>query len=685
MSMNGYKSLIFAVAALSVMTVSARNVSPDEALARINAQQENVVRSRAQASSNKDVKLTLKASYASAGIVDSEAAVYIFSPADNSSFVIAPADDAFPAVIGYGESSFDPSDMPPSMRYALDIMTRNIEASHSVTDDGESEALYAESWTAVPALIECRWNQHNPFNRYSPGASESASKPGLSGCVPTALAQVMYYHRWPQSSCSGKKTYTYRRPDGTTNTLSFDYDSYIIPWDKILPTYEEGKYTEEEADAVAKLVYACGVAVEAVYGDEETGAVFKKCVPALGEYFGFSKTMKMTYRNYVSEREFEELIYKSLANNMPVLFSGTNEAGGHTFVCDGYESDGFFHINWGWGDNCDGYYLLYLLNPDNKAFGQSGFNDSQNIITGVRPAAPGETDDYEPGYVSFNGDLVYDIFAEDQIETFQVVKDGAHDAFNNLTPFAIKAALALILVDENGVEKQLVDDIYTELLSGYGWPSFGYDGFGDEAPGTYKVYTAYKLEGATEAKRMFCANGYRDHIIITVDQNGNVTSRYPDSSETEYPDLIASSFDKDGDVYPNTPKVYDMSFTNESSEKDYYGKISFIVEDEHGNIVFIDKFRKDIPAGARIEISKEYAFDLTPGSYSVRFENVAGKAISGTFPLVIVEDPSSGVNSIESDTNTEPVYYNLQGIRVEKPTRGIYLMRSGNTVTKVVR
>lgn len=432
--------LLLGLAGLLTVPASAKTVSPDEALGRVQTATEvsgKLKAARSQMRLAEQVRVDATA----------QPSVYVFAPERGNGYIVTPADDAFPAVLGYSENgSFDPNDNNPGLRWLLDTYARNINAivSGDVPDEtgdvADATPAYSESWTAIEPLVKSKWNQTAPYNNLVPTITATGTTHAYSGCVPTALSQIMYYHKYPAVG-TGTHSYTYTRTDGSTNTLSIDFSEYPFEWDKMLDTYTTGNYTDEQAEAVAKLMYACGVAVEASYENGGTGAQTIKDITALTEYFGYSKSMRFTYRDYTaSEREFEEIVYNSLAQKLPVIYSGASDSGGHSFICDGYDKDGYFHINWGWAGSSDGYFLLFMLNPSDQGAGGSGagYNDRQLVITGIRPAVEGETAKLQDPYLYYKGDFTFGTYEKPGKTTkencFNVVNNGECQGFYNVGP-----------------------------------------------------------------------------------------------------------------------------------------------------------------------------------------------------------------------------------------------------------
>ena len=152
--------------------------------------------------------------------------------------------------------------------------------------------------------------------------------------------------------------------------------------------------TEQQQEAVARLMVAAGHSVEMGYSPEASGATSIRIGRALGLYFRYDKSLRYLQRDYYPLDEWEEIIYTSLLNDGPVIYDGQANIGGHSFVCDGYSADGYFHFNWGWGGMSDGYFLLDALDPINQGIGgaDSGFNYMQDIIVGIRPDRSGDSE-----------------------------------------------------------------------------------------------------------------------------------------------------------------------------------------------------------------------------------------------------------------------------------------------------
>ena len=201
-----------------------------------------------------------------------------------------------------------------------------------------------------------------------------------TGCVATAMAQVMKYFNWPEKGAgTGKAT------DSSGKSYAMDL-GVTFSWNDMKAQYNEGNYTSPQASAVALLMKACGYAVGMKYGPSESGAGSVAIPSALVDNFGYDGGVRLCMRAYYGREEWEGMIYDNLAHVGPVLYTGTtNLGGGHAFVCDGYSTDGYFHFNWGWSGMYDGYYLLTALNPEGEGTGgfAGGYNIGQEVVLGI--------------------------------------------------------------------------------------------------------------------------------------------------------------------------------------------------------------------------------------------------------------------------------------------------------------
>lgn len=304
-----------------------------------------------------------------------DAAFYIFNMGGSKDgFVIVSGDDRMEPVFGYStNSSYDATNVPDGLKWMLDTYSKCIESLNGSTTKRTAPQTRA-SYTAIEPLIQTQWNQYWPYNLQCP---QKDGEYPPTGCVATAMAQILYYYTnnyWTISS-EAIPSYTF---NGTTYEA---LEATTFDWSSMKTTYSWDDSDESAQAAVAKLMKYCGYAAEMQYGYGGEGSAAYTPDKQFYKYFGFSKKIKKAYRdNYTTAEEWNELIYNELKESRPVLYSGqTSYNSGHQFICDGYDGNGYFHINWGWGGWTDGYYLLSDLTPSDRESG-NGYNTGQDIV-----------------------------------------------------------------------------------------------------------------------------------------------------------------------------------------------------------------------------------------------------------------------------------------------------------------
>lgn len=354
-------------------TISAAPIGPEDALSR-------ALQSLSQYSTRGQSRYELVKTERYNG----KDAVYVFSNKVEEGFIIAPAIDNCAPVLGYGDSNiFDKNGDPaPGMAYWINELGRQIEYASKAKSNQGSMKISRPQRESIPVLCSTLWNQGAPYNNNCPVVKNETC---VTGCVATAMSQVMKYHNWPES---GVGIVSYKGPG--YKTLKMNYSKTIFEWDKMLDTYNSSS-PEDACEAVATIMQAAGYSVEMDYSPDGSGASSAAIAPALGTYFKYDKSLKYLLRDYYSLNEWEEIIYNSLKTYGPVIYNGQAGIGGHSFVCDGYASDGYFHFNWGWGGLSDGYFLLDALDPSVQGIGgaDGGFDYLQDIIVDIRPETDG--------------------------------------------------------------------------------------------------------------------------------------------------------------------------------------------------------------------------------------------------------------------------------------------------------
>lgn len=333
---------------------------------------------------------------------------YFVFNAGKAGFVMVSADDQVIPVFGYStEGAYAANNVPPAavgyFKHYADEIQYAIEHNIAASDETAAEwkmllsgkASGAQKTTAVTPLVTTKWNQDPYYNALCP---TQGSQNAVTGCVATAMAQVMKFWNFPIKG-TGTKTYT---PSGfATQTANFAATTYN--W-TAMPAQLTSTSSSTAVSAVATLMLHAGISVEMMYGLNSSGAyVSNSSSPvsaenALKQYFGYSSTLTSIYRSNIGSA-WVQTIKDELDNGQPVMYAGyTPSFSGHVWVVDGYDASSNFHVNWGWGGMADGYYAAGNMTPGSTGTGgaSGGFNQNEHAIIGITPPSSIPSDAYEP-------------------------------------------------------------------------------------------------------------------------------------------------------------------------------------------------------------------------------------------------------------------------------------------------
>ncbi|MDE5790678.1 MAG: C10 family peptidase [Muribaculaceae bacterium] len=305
---------------------------------------------------------------------------YVFENTSGGGFVIMAGDDIAYPILGYSEAGcFDVNNIPPQLKYWISTYLNEIEyASKRIvtTEEGKSNTRAVDTRKSIDPLVKSKWDQGEPFFNECP---ELSGRHCYTGCVATSMAQVMNYFKYPEKGVGTGTAIVNRRK------VTMDFGERAFDWENMLDNYI-GTFTDTQASAVAYLMKACGFAVNMTYGLDASGAVSALIASGMRDYFQYDGSITFEARVSYSTSEWENIIYDNIAKGSPVIYNGNDGQVGHSFICDGYSSDGFFHINWGWGGMADGYFLLNALNPEALGTGGGtggGFNYMQAAVLNI--------------------------------------------------------------------------------------------------------------------------------------------------------------------------------------------------------------------------------------------------------------------------------------------------------------
>lgn len=314
-----------------------------------------------------------------------EEAFYVFNAPSEGGFAIISADERMGSVLGYcDEGSFDKDNIPDGLLAIIEGYQLEQQQLPRIDTKAPRRRLNLPIRPeGVAPMTTTKWDQRTPFNNLCP---EIYGEKAPAGCIPVAMAALLkFYHH-------NDHGYGYHSYVWNGEMQEMDFQNLKLDWDNMLDSYSEGNYTEEQANAVAQLVYACGVATEADYRPVVTVGSLVTEQEGLVNHFGFDPDMVQLRRNSYSEKYFLTKMLEELNNNRPFLYRATSfyEEIGHMFIVDGYQDDGsdnpYFHINWCWGGRADGYFKLTALAPGLIDPSISDFYGlSQAMILGSQP------------------------------------------------------------------------------------------------------------------------------------------------------------------------------------------------------------------------------------------------------------------------------------------------------------
>lgn len=467
-------------------------------------------------------------------------AYYVFNAENENGYVIVSGDDRTEEILGYATNgSFDMDNMPENVKAWLQGYTEQIAMLETYVPQQQNAAQYTSQWTAIAPLTKTKWNQSAPYNNQCPLHDGERS---VTGCTATAMAQVMKYHEWPKDKTKSVPSYQTATFKFTVPSLS----ATTFNWDGMKNTYNNG----EDGSAVAKLMRYCGQAIKSDYRKLSTGAYTSDVVIALQEYFGYDQNIEMTNLSFHTISEWEAIIYNELKEARPVYHAGYSMGGGHAFVCDGYDGNGMFHFNWGWGGSYDGYYKLALMNPGTGGIGSGssdGYSYGQEIIIGIQPPT-GEA--AKPKYFTPHSE--------------QVINNVMYSFFYNTHAETLTTNVGFATIDKDNNIVKILKDCGPMTLKG-AMSEYKYVGLDLANDGIkltarpYRIATVCRPEGSTEWKRVGSAQKYFE---VTISATGSI------SKLVQHPviDFAITSWKATGNLVAGVKQNVSIELTNNKDE-----------------------------------------------------------------------------------------------------------------------
>ena len=604
-------------------------ISPDEALTRVKNHPHGTL-SVSSASTPKLIKTET---------IKNLPTVYVYST-DNNGYMILSADDEAEAMLAYGYN-FN-GEINPSMQWLLGEYSKEIDGLRNKSQSQKIKLPQSSAKTAttekspITPLLTTKWDQSAPYNNMCP---EQNGVQCVSGCVATAMAQVINYHRVPAGNGFGTASYEWNG-----QTLTFDFANESFDWDNMLDTYTSSA-TEEQQQAVAKLMYACGVSVYMSYNAYGSGAYCEDVPIAMIDHFGFDKNLHLELREFYTAQGWIDFMYSQLSEYGPVMLSGTNTSIGHMFVCDGYSSDNFFHINWGWSGTSDGYFKLSALDPADQGIGGSTSGYNANLCAVANVQAPVEGSSYFME-VTCSNKFQPAVSSATLGQTISVKGE-----FYNTGAVDMVCSLGYIL-ENTATSESIILTQYTDanLKVGYGSDQLAFNIPATTAEGIYKVFPAWKTENS-EWKKMRVNSIYMDHFIMSV-SGTKATFSVGDGAQ-----ISVRSVELPMPIIVGYESNLDCTIQN-ISEYDYYGPIfAVILAPDSYDAVGTGVFNiVEINAGQNKTITymshllSVNGGSMAPGEYYLVFADQNGYVISNDITTVeIVEVPETmGTLSVSS-------------------------------------
>lgn len=437
--------------------------------------------------------------------------VYSVYESHDMGFVIVGKDTRLPKVLGYSKTLFNKENMPPAMTAWLG------EVSEACTQNAISETLETAVEPIKP-FITTRWGQSEPYNNLTP---KVGTKSTPSGCVATAMAQIINYRQYPESvSFMGKY---YVGDNDQTGKSEKVKSTYTYPYKLAYGEYVDSvgvtqtmEYTDDEATAIATLMRDCGYSAEMTYTPDFSGTNVFDAGTALISMFKYpATTVKVFSREYYSAEEWKDIIYTELENRSPILFVGLDKQfGGHAFVVAGNDEEGLLYVNWGWDGSSDGFYDITLMNPETYYF-----TSSNRIVTGIRTSnqLPCDKKIYQ-----FGTEEPYTLKLLDSGDIELCFNNGIYNVGTYGTSYCMDVVAEDVETHEMTSLANLFENIKLQTLYGFGAFTDTLQVENPLSPGQYELFVGVKRNSDTQWTHVRTIGGEM-HFNATVASDGKMT------------------------------------------------------------------------------------------------------------------------------------------------------------------
>ncbi len=597
---------------------------------------------------------------------------FVFNTVNDKGFVIVSGDDRTIPVLGFTDSGhFDPNNIPTNMKAWFESYNEQIAMLDQLGITGENLNAPRPTRNSISPLITTHWDQAAPYWNHCPEFmdldenGDTVGELAYTGCVATAMAQVMNFYKHPlacsQTIPSYQVVYYMNEEYGIFDTDPL-YPMYF-DWDNMKDRYT-GAETDAEKDAVAWLMLYAGCAAHMQYGINASSTSDPYIPTALNEYFNYDA--KLVYRSDYEQGDWEEMIYQELAAGRPMIYNGrAGSGGGHSFVCDGYAYGDYFHINWGWGGIGDGYFVLSVMNPYaggvGAAHSMEGYNIDQTAIIGIEPGYSGVPEEVDHRLTIWN--MYYTgarTFERSDDGSFKLnknrrIKVTAEDHIDDGTKYLRGIALydsndnfvELIAQTYYGASYLSVTDSWPEAQSSVTYP------FGKGiTSGTYKIVPVSSIPASNVWDPMIESDRY--YVEATFNGNWVTFADHP------VVDLQSTKFEFTGGEKVGTAEQCHVTVKNNSADR-YSGKLYLFVDneafDEYSEYTTV--IEAEIPAGG----TKVVTFNFTPKNPGTKIAHLStfydtwSPTIPGTGSVSIADNAmvpmnlTVDINALGADEN----------------------------------
>ena len=318
---------------------------------------------------------------------NSQVTLYIFNFKNQGYIIVSADDDAYPILAYDFQNNIDMENPPEAFTEWLggyseqidEIRKENLQADNQIDSlwnslkSNDTKALAIFGGKSQDPLLLSTWDQGAGYNEQCPLDVFGPGGHPYAGCVAVAMAQVMYYYKYPNQG-TGSHSYYHQN----YGQLSADFGATQYKWNEMSNKLPSGGSFE-----IAQLLYHCGVSVDMNYSASGSGAWSNRCVTAYKNYFGYSSSVHIDDKGSYTTNQWYSKLMQSLNNKIPLYYHGyptTSSGAGHAFNLDGYQGIDFYHFNWGWSGSYNGYFYLNNLNP-----GGYDFSGGQGAIFDIKP------------------------------------------------------------------------------------------------------------------------------------------------------------------------------------------------------------------------------------------------------------------------------------------------------------